>query len=82
MRGLTLNPPYLALLGRLAVEQRGDPGPLVLAVLHDGRLEDLILRVAPDAALDHHSRHLGGFCGTGLTRKTGKSSLKIPGFVP
>jgi hypothetical protein len=30
---------------------------LVLAVLHDGGLHDLILRVAPDPALDHYTRH-------------------------
>lgn len=40
------------------VKERGDPGPLVLAVLHDGGLHDLVLRVPPDPALDHYSRHL------------------------
>ena len=49
---------YLALLCGLAVEEGGDPGPLVLAVLHDGRLEDLILRVPPHPTLDHNTRHL------------------------
>ena len=67
---------YLALLCGLAVEEGGDPGPLVLAVLHDGRLEDLVLRVAPYPALDHHARHLGGLFGSGPARKTGKCPKK------
>lgn len=37
-------PAGLALLGRLAHEQRGDAGPLVEAILHHRRLENLILR--------------------------------------
>ncbi len=53
-----LEPAGLALFGRLAMDERSNSGPLVLAVLHDGRLEDLILRVAPHAALYHHARHL------------------------
>ena len=67
---------YLALLCGLAVEEGGDPGPLVLAVLHDGRLEDLVLRVAPYPALDHHARHLGGLFESGPARKTGKCPKK------
>ena len=72
---------YLALLRGLAVEERGDPGPLVLAVLHDGRLEDLVLRVAPYPALDHHARHLGGLFESGPARKTGKCPTKS-GILP
>ena len=68
---------YLALLCGLAVEEGGDPGPLVLAVLHDGRLEDLVLRVAPYPALDHHARHLGGLFESGPARKTGKCAPKL-----
>lgn len=48
-----LVPAGLALLGGLADEQRGDARPLVLAVLHHGRLEDLVLGVLPHPALDH-----------------------------
>ena len=53
-----LVPASLALLGGLADEQRRDARPLVLAVLHDGRLEDLVLRVLPHAAL-YHDPHIG-----------------------
>ena len=56
-----LVPASLALLGGLADEQRRDARPLVLAVLHDGRLEDLVLRVLPHAALDHDP-HLASPC--------------------
>ena len=59
------------------MEERGDPGPLVLAVLHDGRLEDLVLRVAPYPALDHHARHLGGLFESGPARKNREMSHKI-----
>ena len=45
-------PARLALLCRFAHEQRRDARPLILAVLHDGCLEDLILRVLPHTALD------------------------------
>ena len=48
-----LVPAGLALLGGLADEQRGDARPLVLTVLHHGRLEDLILGVLPHPALNH-----------------------------
>ena len=37
------SPSGLTLLGRLAVEQRRDTGPLVLPVLHHRCLQDLIL---------------------------------------
>ena len=56
-----LVPACLALLGGLADEQRRDARPLVLAVLHDGDLEDLVLRVLPHAALDHDP-HLDSPC--------------------
>ena len=52
-----LVPARLALLRRLAVEQRRDACPLVLAVLHHRRLQHLVLRVLPDAALDHDAHH-------------------------
>ena len=53
-----LEPSGLALLGTLPVQKGRDPGPLVLAILHHGGLEDLILRVLPHAALDHDAWHL------------------------
>ena len=71
-----LEPARLALLGRLAVQQRADSRPLVFAVLHDGFLEDLVLDVAPDAALDHAVRHLGG-CGVSLHLKIGEMKWDI-----
>jgi hypothetical protein len=40
----------LALLGGLALEERGDTGPLVEAVFHDGCFEDLVFGVFPDSA--------------------------------
>ncbi len=38
------DPARLALLGRLAVKQRGDATPLVLTILHHSGFQDLILR--------------------------------------
>ncbi len=52
MRGV---PAGLALFWRLSVQQRRNTRPLVFAVLHDGHLEDFILRVLPHAALDDDS---------------------------
>ena len=49
-------PPCLALLGRLAHHERCDACPLVLAVLHDGGLEDLILGILPYAACKRAQR--------------------------
>lgn len=51
-------PSSLALLGRLARQQRGHACPLIEAILGDGRLEDLVLDVGPDTSLD--DRHCGG----------------------
>ena len=55
-----LIPARLALLGRFARKQGGDARPLVLAVLHHGSLEDLVLGVLPHAA-----------CGTGVCVSAG-----------
>ena len=57
-----LVPPCFTLLRRFSVQERSNSSPLVLAVLHDGRLQDLVLRVLPDAALDHDP-HLGVVAG-------------------
>ena len=44
------------------MQQRGDTAPLVLAILHYRRLEDLILGVAPHTTLDDHSHHDDDAC--------------------
>lgn len=49
-----LIPTSLTLLGGLTNEERRDPGPLIFPILHHSRLEDLILRVLPDASLYHY----------------------------
>lgn len=66
-----LIPTCLALFGRLPVQQRCNTGPLVGAILHHRRLENLILRVAPRAALDEDARHVGvPLRGSGTTAVT------------
>ena len=55
------------LLGGFSGQQTGHAGPLVLAVLHDGRLEDFILTVLP-ALLKNVNQAvtvLGNRCGPG-----------------
>ena len=65
-----LVPPRLALLRGLANQERGDARPLVLAVLHHRRLQDLILGVLPHAALDHDAHGGDG----GSTAPSGAAS--------
>ena len=81
-----LVPARLALLGGLADEQRRDARPLVLAVLHDGRLEDLVLRVLPHAAL-YHDPHLGPLLPSAsspgfLLRRGQSGGLRLPPRSP
>ena len=77
-----LVPASLALLGGLADEQRRDARPLVLAVLHDGDLEDLVLRVLPHAAL-YHDPHLDPLLPSAsspgfLLRRGQSGGLRLP----
>ena len=50
-------PTCFGLLGRLAVQQRGHPRPLLFAVLLDGRLENLIFRILPNTTLQKNTDH-------------------------
>ena len=70
-----LEPARLALLRRLAMQQRGNTRPLVLAVLHHGRLEDLILGVAPHAALDCNADHFS--CSSSSSSLSSSSSPSL-----
>ena len=72
-----LEPPGLALLSTLPVKEGRDPRPLVLAVLHHGGLEDLILGVLPHPALDHDARHLGRWGLESLGHKNTKTYIII-----
>ncbi|KAK1732487.1 hypothetical protein QTG54_016881 [Skeletonema marinoi] len=50
-------PPCLALLGRFAIEEGGDAGPLLFSVFHYGGFEDFIFGVFPDSAFDEDAHH-------------------------
>lgn len=49
-----LVPTCFTLLGRLPNQERRYPCPLVLAIFHNRSLEDFILGVLPNTALDHN----------------------------
>ena len=66
-----LVPPCLALFGRFSIQERSNSSPLVLAVLHDGGLEDLVLLFGPFSLVSAQFLYeqpslmtfLGIFCG-------------------
>ena len=46
-------PPCFALLSRLARKQTGNTRPLIFSILHHCSFKNLILRILPNAALNH-----------------------------